>query len=516
MVNEIVLAIDPALRKIEDILLWKNKFKTVAIFTFFHMLFWLFQNYNIRTYCIISCLCLLIHLLDAYRAKKRRELIRLHTSNKNIIESISSLGRWIIYSYNKICQVTSSLRRLKQRNKYKYFIVMLLFWSTTAIIGIKIKGLHLALIVYWFMFIVPAIIHYDIPRKVLSKAMPILEQLDQSMKYERRSILDKKELLVDVKLPSSEFDDLEQEDEYLKSFQLDDVVEQENTVASRYKVYSREPEDEDDDEEDEEDEDDEEEHDEDEEAESDDDEDVEIEEVIEYETKRPVSKEPVQISGEFKRLTSFNQQLQPQKSKNETRVTYDINIDDDDEDLNSLLPDGSLPNIHDVSTSLVQSPSNNVTDKYEESEVLSLVKNVKVMRRKVKNRPSLQDYYGDAIKVDHVAHEETATKQLKQPSPLREPPPPPQHHSRPTSSQSHTSWKYSTHSPVSSSSLSSLHAKTDNLTGSTNKMMLYTSSLVNDNMNSSSKLSRRSTHNEQDIDETFDFLDEELNKYGSN
>ena len=40
MVNEIVLAIDPALRKIEDILLWKNKFKTAAIFTFFHFLFW--------------------------------------------------------------------------------------------------------------------------------------------------------------------------------------------------------------------------------------------------------------------------------------------------------------------------------------------------------------------------------------------------------------------------------------------------------------------------------------------
>jgi hypothetical protein len=40
MVNEIVLAIDPALRKIEDILLWKNKFKTAVIFTLFHFLFW--------------------------------------------------------------------------------------------------------------------------------------------------------------------------------------------------------------------------------------------------------------------------------------------------------------------------------------------------------------------------------------------------------------------------------------------------------------------------------------------
>ena len=73
------------------------------------------------------------------------------------------------------------------------------------------------LVFFWIMFVVPAILHYDIPRKILSKAMPILEQLDHSMKYERRSILDKKDLLVDVKLPTSDFDDLEQEDEYLKS-----------------------------------------------------------------------------------------------------------------------------------------------------------------------------------------------------------------------------------------------------------------------------------------------------------
>jgi hypothetical protein len=80
VIDEIVLAIDPALRKIEDILLWQNKFKTGAVFTFFHFLFWLFQNFNIRTYCTISCILLMLHLLDAYRTKKRREILRLQKS----------------------------------------------------------------------------------------------------------------------------------------------------------------------------------------------------------------------------------------------------------------------------------------------------------------------------------------------------------------------------------------------------------------------------------------------------
>ena len=40
MVQEIVLAIDPALCKIENILLWKNKLKTCGIFTLSHLVIW--------------------------------------------------------------------------------------------------------------------------------------------------------------------------------------------------------------------------------------------------------------------------------------------------------------------------------------------------------------------------------------------------------------------------------------------------------------------------------------------
>lgn len=44
------------------------------------------------------------------------------------------------------------------------------------------------------------------------------------MKYERRSVLDKNELLVDVRLPKMGIDDDEQEDEYLKPFKFDEAI----------------------------------------------------------------------------------------------------------------------------------------------------------------------------------------------------------------------------------------------------------------------------------------------------
>ena len=112
---------------------------------------------------------------------------------------------------------------------------MLTFWSCLAVLGAKVRGFILSYMVFWFLFFVPAIIHYNLPRKLLSKAVPFLEQLDHSMKYERRSVLDKSELLVDVKMPNTS--DMQadlDEDEYLKSFRLDDV---ENMREGQRRAY---------------------------------------------------------------------------------------------------------------------------------------------------------------------------------------------------------------------------------------------------------------------------------------
>ena len=93
----------------------------------------------------------------------------------------------------------------------------------TAIIGSKIRGFYLIYLVFWIIFVVPAIIHFDMPKKLLSRVLPLLEQLDHSMKYQRRSVLDKSELLVDVKHANSDEQNEAEEDEYLKSFQLGNI-----------------------------------------------------------------------------------------------------------------------------------------------------------------------------------------------------------------------------------------------------------------------------------------------------
>ena len=84
----------------------------------------------------------------------------------------------------------------------------------------------------------------------LNKALPFLEQLDRSMKYERRSVLDKSELLVDVKLPNTSDQDADlEEDEYLRAFQLDDLDKMKEKQRRAYENLEDDDDDQDEDEE---------------------------------------------------------------------------------------------------------------------------------------------------------------------------------------------------------------------------------------------------------------------------
>jgi hypothetical protein len=66
---------------------------------------------------------------------------------------------------------------------------MLTFWILLAVFGMKVKGFYISYAIFWVLFFVPGVLHYNIPRMILNKATPILEQLDRSMEYQRRSIL---------------------------------------------------------------------------------------------------------------------------------------------------------------------------------------------------------------------------------------------------------------------------------------------------------------------------------------
>lgn len=395
MVNEIVLAIDPFLVKIEQILLWKNKLKTGAVFTCSHFLFWLFLNYNIRTYFTISSVFLVLHLLDAYRTKKRRELIRLQSINKNINEneltsdrkdpneqnfytSLSSLGKFIIYFNNKLGVVYTQLNRLKRRNRLLYFLTMLTFWSMTAIIGAKIHGYYLSYIVFWIIFVVPAIVHFDMPRKLLSRFLPLLEQLDHSMKYQRRSVLDKSELLVDVKHSNNDEHDEAEEDEYLRSFQLGDLKKKHRRIFDNLEdeesLYSEHTED----------------------GEHTDEEDEEgeeiIEEVFEYQTYRKTDDGKRSMPAyEERQVVKPTKSSSPTTDNNYTVKTSGINFDFFDPNNDSLLPDEFMPNVNmsHLTNSFLNTTNEETTFDYTSKS--GMVKN-----KRVKTRPSLLEYYGES------------------------------------------------------------------------------------------------------------------------
>lgn len=393
MVQEIVLAIDPALCKIEKILLWKNKLKTCGVFTLSHVIIWLMYTYNIRTYCTLAIICLGFHLLDAYRTKKRREILKLQ-ANKNVVEGLSSLGRFIIYFNNKLKLALVKLNKLKRRNRLIYFFVMLTFWSMTAIIGTKIQGFYLSYSLFWIIFFVPAIIHFDIPRKLLRRILPLLEQLDHSMKYERRSILEKKDLLVDVKHKNNDSENEAEEDKYLESFQLDDL---EKIKANHRRAFEN-LEDESTDEDEEEIENGEEESEEELEDNDEDDDDEEEEEIIEevfeihnYAQNYANDKNQIQVSKLISKKS--NKSKAPIKPSEISLDIYDSNND-------SLITDEFLPNINMSALADNYSLTSSVDESFFNTN-FNKVKNIDSGNKVFKNknnkvRPSLLDYYGDS------------------------------------------------------------------------------------------------------------------------
>lgn len=320
------------------------------------------------------------------------------------------------------------------------------------IIGIKIKGLYLSYLLFWIVFFVPAVLHYELPKKLLRKALPLLEQLDQSMKYERRSVLDKSELLVDVKVPTNDDDDQEEE-EYLKSFKFDET--QTNLMENL--------------------------------------DDGEEDEADEYVDNQEIEYEDEDMDEQAKRHESNQQQrrrrsrtvdVDDDNSSNEDHEgeIYDDDDDDqvgqadDDDEVGSFLPDNSLPSMSDVLDS-----SNNLSRLNERN--LHMEHGDRVTKVRNKMRPSLFEYYGESITKSGVGGSSTTSTNSDDSNLL---------FSYPSSTTTTTS------AGAASSSQYSFN-KNNYLPPSNNKAR--------------SNSAKRLQQNEHDIDETFDFLDEELNKY---
>lgn len=303
--------------------------------------------------------------------------------------------------------------------------------------------------------------------------LPLLQQLDHSMKYERRSVLDKKELLVDVKLPKPEYeeDDDEQDEEYINSFKLN---EKNRRVLENL-----------DDEEDEDDEDIEEEINNDYLADSDqmfdknelEDEESEEEEEIIHESIE--YQEPIG-GGESKIKTTIVTRHQQVNIKANRPASYDLEEDDDDDELNSLLPDESLPHINFDEDTTFQTEKKSKLKSKEQQEERNVIK------RKPKNRPGLMDYFGDAI---NFKNSETENNE------------------EPKYASTSMSYFGGTNDPSNNQIFTLTKKKyiqTESASSLSNKNNLISNQFY-------VRKNQQSEH--QDIDETFDFLDEELKKY---
>lgn len=195
---------------------------------------------------------------------------------------------------------------------------------------------------FWVVFLVPAIIHYEVPKKILNKALPLLEQLDQSMKYERRSILNKEELLVDVMLPPTQMDD-EEEDEYINS-----LTESDNMKEKYMKAF----------------------------------ENLDEEDEINEEDDEEEQNGETQSSSE--EYENEPRQSKPNQKSNRTSMFSQM---DDDELISSLLPTDEMPSVLSDDSHLQSFLP----------DIDSSNGNRAVRARRVKNRPSIFNYYAPEV-----------------------------------------------------------------------------------------------------------------------
>lgn len=295
------------------------------------------------------------------------------------------------------------------------------------------------------------------------------------MKYERRSILDKSELLVDVKLPKS-IDDDEQEDEYLNSFKLDDL---ENMKKNQRRAFENL-------------------------EDEDDEDDLEEEEIHDEEEELEVEENDL----DTEEMEEGEENIYPRNNQRyRSHRAAPANLDTSDND-DSLLPDESLPNITDVYDFSSKNAYNDRNDDdYTIDTDSQIISGNKVVRRKGKNRPSLMDYYAESMKPASDVQMSTSSYLYTTTA------------NNSSQNNSNYKWEYgnsvsmynnnnSSTEPVNSSSITYINSS---YTSGPNQRYLNENN--KNPIGSVSSLTRR--QNEQDIDETFDFLDEELNKYDS-
>ncbi|CAF1202304.1 unnamed protein product [Adineta steineri] len=211
--EDIIISLEPAFHRIERFLLWHNRYASLIAFILGHAMFYAIARAGLRPFCAITIVLIILHILDCIKKK------RLVDEEKNL----SELTQLVLRSYRHTCQTHEKLNIIKTENRTKYSFIIIIVCLILAYIGVKLHGFYVSYIVMLILFTLPAIVYHKLIPKLLKRVAPVLEQLDQSMEFKRRSLINRNDLLVKIKTPGSNEDDDDEVVQKLKEQQKEKI-----------------------------------------------------------------------------------------------------------------------------------------------------------------------------------------------------------------------------------------------------------------------------------------------------
>ncbi|CAF1015977.1 unnamed protein product [Rotaria sordida] len=236
--EDIIITLEPVFHRIERFLLWHNRYASLFAFILGHSIFYAIAHIGLKPYCAITLVLFIFHIIDCMRKK------RIIDEEKNL----SELTQFFLRSYKYICHTHEKLNIIKTENRMKYSIIISFISLLLAYIGMKINGYYVSYLVMLILFTLPAIVYHKIIPKLLKRLAPILEQLDESMEYKRRTLIDRKDLLVKIKTPGlNENDDDDDEDVRKLKQQQQQQQQKQKQIQTKDRVLIIDDDDDDDD-----------------------------------------------------------------------------------------------------------------------------------------------------------------------------------------------------------------------------------------------------------------------------
>lgn len=172
--EDIILSLEPAFYRVERYILWQNGYKSFLAFLFGNGLFYAIARAGLRPFCALFVVLFGFHILDSLKQRRSQPL-------PNDENQYCELTKLILRSYRQVCQTHEQLLTLKNENRLKYSLLIMIVCAILAIVGLKFSGYYISYFIMLVLFTLPGIIYHKLIPKLLKRVAPVLEQFDRSM-----------------------------------------------------------------------------------------------------------------------------------------------------------------------------------------------------------------------------------------------------------------------------------------------------------------------------------------------